>query len=69
MRHVEGAPIGTRGGISVVHIFPADGEYVFKMLLHSGPTGDLFGTAARAASRSKCRSTASARRWSRSTPR
>jgi hypothetical protein len=44
MRHVEGAPIGTRGGISLVHIFPADGEYVFKMLLHSGPTGDLFGT-------------------------
>ena len=35
--------MGTRGGISVVHIFPADGEYVFKMLLHSGPTGDLFG--------------------------
>jgi mono/diheme cytochrome c family protein len=44
MRHVPGAPIGTRGGISVVHTFPADGEYVFKMLLHSGPTGDLFGT-------------------------
>jgi hypothetical protein len=43
MRHVPGAPMGTRGGISVVHIFPADGEYVFKMLLHSGPTGDLFG--------------------------
>jgi Protein of unknown function (DUF1592)/Protein of unknown function (DUF1588)/Protein of unknown function (DUF1585)/Protein of unknown function (DUF1595) len=43
MRHVEGAPLGTRGGISVVHIFPADGEYQFKMLLHSGPTGDLFG--------------------------
>ena len=38
-----GAPMGTRGGVSVVHIFPADGEYVFKMLLHSGPTGDLFG--------------------------
>jgi hypothetical protein len=45
MRHVEGAPVGTRGGISLVHIFPADGEYTFKMLLHSGPTGDLFGTA------------------------
>jgi mono/diheme cytochrome c family protein len=44
MRHVPGAPVGTRGGISVVHNFPADGEYVFKMLLHSGPTGDLFGT-------------------------
>ena len=27
MRHVEGAPFGTRGGISVVHIFPADGDY------------------------------------------
>jgi hypothetical protein len=45
MRHVEGAPLGTRGGISVVHIFPADGEYIFKMLLHGGPTGDLFGGA------------------------
>jgi len=47
MRHVEGAPIGTRGGISVVHTFLADGEYAFRMLLHSGPTGDLFGTASR----------------------
>ena len=43
MRHVEGAPLGTRGGVSFVHVFPADGEYVFKILLHSGPTGDLFG--------------------------
>jgi hypothetical protein len=47
MRRVEGAPVGTRGGTSVVHIFPADGEYVFKMLLHSGPTGDIFGGATR----------------------
>ena len=47
MRHVPGTPMGTRGGMSVVHIFPADGEYVFKMLLHSGPTGDLFGGATR----------------------
>ncbi|MGE3887243.1 MAG: DUF1592 domain-containing protein [Vicinamibacterales bacterium] len=43
MRHVEGAPLGTRGGLSVTHVFPADGAYVFKILLHSGPTGDLFG--------------------------
>jgi mono/diheme cytochrome c family protein len=43
MRHVEGAPMGTRGGLSVLHVFPADGEYQFKILLHSGPTGDLFG--------------------------
>ncbi len=43
MRHVDGAPMGTRGGLSVVHVFPADGEYQFRILLHSGPTGDLFG--------------------------
>ncbi len=43
MRHVEGAPLGTRGGLSVTHVFPADGNYVFKIMLHSGPTGDLFG--------------------------
>jgi mono/diheme cytochrome c family protein len=47
MRRVDGAPIGTRGGISVTHVFPADGEYIFKMLLHSGPTGDIFGGATR----------------------
>ena len=43
MRHVEGAPLGTRGGLSVMHVFPADGEYLFKIMLHMGPTGDLFG--------------------------
>lgn len=25
--HVEGLPLGTRGGVAVVHNFPADGEY------------------------------------------
>jgi hypothetical protein len=45
--HVEGAPIGTRGGISIVHHFPADGEYVFKMLLHGSPTGQLYGAPAK----------------------
>ena len=43
MRHVEGAPLGTRGGMSVLHTFPADGDYLFKIMLHMGPTGDLFG--------------------------
>ena len=43
MRHVEGAPLGTRGGLSTRHVFPADGDYVFKIMLHMGPTGDLFG--------------------------
>jgi cytochrome c5 len=27
--HVEGLPLGTRGGVVVDHTFPADGEYVF----------------------------------------
>ena len=29
--HVPGAPYGTRGGIVVDHVFPADGEYTFGM--------------------------------------
>src|SRR5205823_4391954 len=36
-RHVDGAPMGTRGGISVVHVFPADGDYVIKMSMHNAP--------------------------------
>lgn len=33
---VEGAPYGTRGGISVLHTFPADGDYTFSMGFMSG---------------------------------
>jgi mono/diheme cytochrome c family protein len=29
-QHVDGLPLGTRGGILVPHTFPADGEYVFS---------------------------------------
>jgi hypothetical protein len=43
LRHVEGAPFGTRGGISVMYNFPADGDYTFRSLLHGTPTGQLFG--------------------------
>src|SRR5580700_10299342 len=43
MRHVEGTPFGTRGGISVVHSFPADGEYTFKMIFYASLDGPLFG--------------------------
>ncbi len=43
MRRVPGAPMGTRGGVSVVHVFPADGEYAFKMSLHNEPLGGLVG--------------------------
>jgi hypothetical protein len=45
LRRVEGAPFGTRGGIVLTYNFPADGEYVFKMLLHGSPTGQLYGGA------------------------
>src|SRR3954468_19758065 len=34
--HVEGAPFGTRGGLVVDHVFPADAEYVFEVDLVSG---------------------------------
>jgi hypothetical protein len=43
MRHVEGTPIGTRGGMAVLHDFPADGEYTFKLGFYYSPTGPLFG--------------------------
>ncbi len=42
-RHVEGTPLGTRGGMAVNHVFPADGEYTLRMMLHAGPTGQLYG--------------------------
>ena len=29
--HIEGLPLGTRGGMSVQHNFPADGEYKFSI--------------------------------------
>jgi len=34
--HVDGAPYGTRGGMVVNHVFPADAEYVFEIDLTSG---------------------------------
>ena len=40
---VEGAPFGTRGGTSVVHNFPADGEYVFRVSFHHETTGTIVG--------------------------
>ncbi|MGE3277855.1 MAG: DUF1592 domain-containing protein [Vicinamibacterales bacterium] len=44
MHHIEGTPFGTRGGLSVTHNFPADGEYSFRIMLHSIPTGQLYGS-------------------------
>ncbi len=45
-RHVPGAPFGTRGGISVVHNFPADGDYVFRLAFQHESTGNFFGQTA-----------------------
>lgn len=44
---VEGAPRGTRGGISVIHNFPADGDYVFKMAFEHTTTGGFYGRVAK----------------------
>ncbi len=34
--HVEGAPYGTRGGMVVNHVFPADGQYAFEVTFTNG---------------------------------
>ena len=43
MRHVPGTPFGTRGGSSVMHTFPADGEYSFKVVFYYDYPGELMG--------------------------
>ena len=40
---VEGAPYGTRGGVSILHNFPADGHYAFRVSFHHETTGALVG--------------------------
>ena len=40
---VPGAPRGTRGGISVVHNFPADGEYNIELWFEHTTTGEFYG--------------------------
>ena len=40
---VDGAPFGTRGGMSVTHTFPADGEYDFTLAFEHTTTGGFFG--------------------------
>ena len=44
--HVPGAPFGTRGGISVVHNFVADGDYFFRLAFQHESTGNFFGQTA-----------------------
>jgi cytochrome c5 len=40
---VEGAPFGTRGGLSVIHNFPTDGQYVFHIQPQPAVEGEVFG--------------------------
>jgi Protein of unknown function (DUF1592)/Protein of unknown function (DUF1588)/Protein of unknown function (DUF1587)/Protein of unknown function (DUF1585)/Protein of unknown function (DUF1595) len=42
-KHVEGLPLGTRGGVGATHYFPADGEYVFSARPLNGVAEGYFG--------------------------
>ena len=43
----DGAPYGTRGGISVVHNFVSDGQYEFRLAFEHTTTGGYFGGVTR----------------------
>lgn len=43
MRHVDGTPLGTRGGFATTHHFPADGDYTFQNELYFYYLGELIG--------------------------
>jgi len=47
VEHVEGTPFGTRGGIAVMHTFPADGDYRFDVNFFHETTGAFAGGLAR----------------------
>ena len=41
--HIDGLPLGTRGGVSALHTFPLDGEYVFRVKLVETNLGTIRG--------------------------
>ena len=41
--HIEGAPLGTRGGLVFEHFFPLDAEYVFEPKLYRGLQAQVKG--------------------------
>jgi hypothetical protein len=43
---LEGQPLGTRGGTTIRHNFPVDGEYVIKLSLLKLSFGQVFGEGA-----------------------
>jgi len=42
-KHLEGMPLGTRGGVRAKHYFPVDGEYVFSARPLQGVAEGYFG--------------------------
>ena len=52
--HIEGLPLGTRGGMMARHIFPADGEYKFS-IQNFGVGSFIPGRAARGRHRRRAR--------------
>jgi hypothetical protein len=42
-QHVDGAPLGTRGGMSIIHNFPADGLYTFEVSMFYDLFDKVFG--------------------------
>ena len=44
--HLEGLPLGTRGGVLIHHDFPLDGDYVIKVKLLKSTVDLLFGNNA-----------------------
>src|ERR1700681_1974630 len=43
IRHVEGLPFGTRGGLLIEHTFPVDGEYIVAPTLWRNNVGKVRG--------------------------
>ena len=43
VEHVEGLPLGTRGGLLIRHTFPLDGEYLFKVKLWRNNSSSIRG--------------------------
>jgi cytochrome c551/c552 len=46
-QHIEGLPLGTRGGVLFKHNFPVDGEYLFKFSLLKVNFGPQYGQSAK----------------------
>ena len=47
LHHVEGTPFGTRGGLSVIHNFPVDGEYIVRSSFYFADVEFMFGADAK----------------------